>query len=99
MKFSEVNKSTTVNRFVLHTLQRNITNLALKTRKINKKFVVLKGGTGKEPIHFLNTSKCPKVKKMNLQTNITASKYSGRNKLDFACRFLVLKTLCLKVWV
>ena len=37
MKFSEVNKLTTVNRFVLHTLQRNITHLAVKTRKINKK--------------------------------------------------------------
>ena len=52
MKFGVVNKSTTVNRFVLHTLQRNITHLAVITRKINIKLGILKGGgggTGKEP--------------------------------------------------
>ena len=51
MKFGMVNKSTTVNRFVLHTLQRNITHLAVITRKTNKKLGILKGGgeTGKEP--------------------------------------------------
>ena len=37
MKFCVVNKSTTVNRFVLHTLQRNITRLAVITRKTNIK--------------------------------------------------------------
>ena len=37
MKYGVVNKSTTVNRFIHHTLQRNITHLAVKTRKINKK--------------------------------------------------------------
>ena len=44
-----VNKSTTVNRFVLHTLQRNITHLAVITRKTNIKLGILKGGgeTGK----------------------------------------------------
>ena len=46
MKFGMVNKSTTVNRFVLHILQRNITRLAVITRKTNLK---LGGGTGKEP--------------------------------------------------
>ena len=53
MKFGMVNKSTTVNRFVLHTLHRNITHLAIITRKTNIKLGVLKGGgeTGKEP-HF-----------------------------------------------
>ena len=50
MKFGVVNKSTTVNRFVLHTLQRNITHLAVITRKTNIKFGILKGGTGKKPI-------------------------------------------------
>ena len=50
MKFGVVNKSTTVNRFVLHTLQRNITHLAVITRKSNIKLDILKGGkTGKEP--------------------------------------------------
>ena len=46
-----MNKSTTVNRFVLHTLQRNITHLAVITRKTNIKLGILKGGggTGKEP--------------------------------------------------
>ena len=45
-----MDKSTTVNRFVLHTLQRNITHLAVITRKTNIKLGILKGGgTGKEP--------------------------------------------------
>ena len=51
MKFGVVNKSTTLNRFVLHTLQRNITHLAVITRKSNIKLGISKrGGTGKEPI-------------------------------------------------
>ena len=50
MKFDVVNKSTILNRFVLHTLQRNITHLAVITRKTNTKLAFLKGGgTGKEP--------------------------------------------------
>ena len=49
MKFSVVNKSTILNRFVLHILQRNITHLAVITRKTNIKLAILKGGTGKEP--------------------------------------------------
>ena len=44
MQFGVVNKSTTVNRFVLHILQRNITHLAVKTRETKKKLGVLKGG-------------------------------------------------------
>ena len=48
MKFGVVNKSTTVNRFVLHTLQRNITHLAVITRKTNIKLGILKGGGGGE---------------------------------------------------
>ena len=44
MKFGVVNKSTTVNRFVLHTLQHNITHLAVITRKSNIKLGILKGG-------------------------------------------------------
>ena len=47
MKFGVVKKSsTTVNRFVLHTLQRNITHLAVITRKTNIKLGILKGGGG-----------------------------------------------------
>ena len=51
MKFGVVNKSTTVNSIVLHTLQRNITHLAVITRKTNIKLGILKGGgeTRKEP--------------------------------------------------
>ena len=43
MKFGVVSKSTTVNRFVLHTLHRNITHLAIITRKPNIKLDILKG--------------------------------------------------------
>ena len=49
MKLGVVNKSTTVNKFVLRTLQRNITHLAVITRKTNIKLGILKGGTEKEP--------------------------------------------------
>ena len=49
MKFGVVNKSTVLNRFVRHTLQRNCTHLAVITRKTNIKLGILKGGTGKEP--------------------------------------------------
>ena len=51
MKLGMVNKSTTVNRFVLRALQRNITHLAVIKRKTNIKLGILKGGggTGKEP--------------------------------------------------
>ena len=43
MKIGMVNKSTTVNRFVLHTLQRNIMHLAVITRTANIKLGILKG--------------------------------------------------------
>ena len=46
MKFGVVNKSTILNKFVLHTLQRNITHLAVITRKTNKKLGILKEGGG-----------------------------------------------------
>ena len=44
MKFGVV---TTLNRFVLHALQRNITRLAVITRKTNIKLGILKGGNWK----------------------------------------------------
>ena len=47
MKFGVVNKSTILNRFVLHTLQRNITHLAVITRKTNLKLGILRGGNWK----------------------------------------------------
>ena len=47
MKFGVLNKSTTVNRFVLHTVQRNITHLAVNIRKSNKKLGISKGGNWK----------------------------------------------------
>ena len=43
MKFGVVNKWTIVIKFVLHTLQRNITHLAVITRKTNIKLGILKG--------------------------------------------------------
>ena len=55
MKFGVVNKSTILNRFFLHTLQRNITHLAVITCKTNIKFDILKGGNWKradESIEF-----------------------------------------------
>ena len=47
MKFGVVNKSTTVTRFVLHTLQRKFTHLAVITRKTNIKLGILKRGNWK----------------------------------------------------
>ena len=47
MKFGVVNKSKILNRFVLDTLQRNITHLAVITRKTNIKLGILKGGNWK----------------------------------------------------
>ena len=43
-KLGVKNKSTILNRFVLHTLQRNITRLAVITRKTNINLGILKGG-------------------------------------------------------
>ena len=56
MKFDVVNNSTTVNRFVLHTLQRNITHLAVITRKTNIKLGILKGGNWKRAFVFREMS-------------------------------------------
>ena len=54
MKFGVVNKSTILNRFVFHTLQRNITHLAVITRETNIKLAILKGGGELEKSqHFL----------------------------------------------
>ena len=51
MKFGVVNKSTTLNRFVvLQTLQRNITHLAIITRKTNIKLGILKKGNWKRAL-------------------------------------------------
>ena len=47
MKFGVVKKSTILNRFVLHTLQRNITHLAVITRKTNINLGILKRGNWK----------------------------------------------------
>ena len=48
MKFGVVNKSTILNRLVLHTLQRNIPHLAVIARKTNIILGILKGGGGLE---------------------------------------------------
>ena len=44
MKIGMVNKLTIMNRCALHTLQHNITHLAVITRKTNIKIDILKGG-------------------------------------------------------
>ena len=53
MKFGVVNNSTIVNTFVLHTLQRNITHLAVITRKTNMTLGFLKRGDWKRADAFL----------------------------------------------
>ena len=73
MKFGMVNKSTTVNRFVLHILQRNITRLAVKTRKTNIKFGILKGGGELEKSQFTLPPNFNKNQKINKK------KYSRKN--------------------
>ena len=58
MKFGVLNKSTVLNRFVHHTLQRNITRLAVITRKTNIKLGILKrGGGGLEKSLFVGKSR------------------------------------------
>ena len=49
MKFGMVNKLTTVNIFVLHTLHRTITHRT--TRKTNIKIDILKGGVVEKSRH------------------------------------------------
>ena len=56
MKFGVVNKSSTANRFVLHTLQRNITHLAVITHKTNIKLGILKRGNWKRALVCNETS-------------------------------------------
>ena len=48
MKIGMMNKLTIMNRFVLHTLQRNDMHLVVITRKTNIKIDILKGGGGGE---------------------------------------------------
>ena len=64
MKFGVVNKSTTVNTFVLHILHRNIMHSAVITRKTNIKLGVLKGGElEKSPqLFYFNLSSFPPFK-------------------------------------
>ena len=52
MKFGVVKKSTILNRFVLHTLLRKITHLAVITSKTNIKMGTLKGGNWKKAAFF-----------------------------------------------
>ena len=72
MKFGVVNKSTTVNRFVLHTLQRNITHLAVITRKTNIKLGILKGENWK------------RAHNINFEAKACDKKEGSRNSQDFA---------------
>ena len=64
-----VNKSTILNIFVLHTLQRKITHLAVITRKTNIKLGTLKGGGGLEKSqNFSVDSGCKKLLTKRLST-------------------------------
>ena len=71
-----VNKSTILNRFVHHTLQRNITRLAVITRKTNIKLGILKGGTGKEPKFDFIMAMLNLFLKPELQTYVGSGKNS-----------------------
>ena len=64
-----VNKSTFLIRFVLHTLQRNITHLAVITRKTNIKLGILKGGGILKRIDFASCNKSIMANKL-LSTNL-----------------------------
>ena len=61
MKFDVVNKLTIMNRFVLHTLQRNITHLTVITLKTNINIDILKGGgeSKRAPTPTFQPSKVP----------------------------------------
>ena len=61
MKFGVLNKSTVLNRFVLHTLQRNITRLAVITRKTNIKLGILKRGSWKRAMGFFTLLRLEKL--------------------------------------
>ena len=65
MKIGMVNKLTIMNRFVLHTLQRNITHLAVITLKTNINIGILigGGGSGQEPINCIKTCQREQVNK------------------------------------
>ena len=63
MKFGVVKKSTILNRFVLHTLQRNITHLAVITHKTNKRLNILKGGDWKRAPFLVKNCRWGKRKK------------------------------------
>ena len=58
MKLGVVNKSTILNRFVLHTLQRNITHLDIITRKTNINLGILKGDWKTATIFFAQQICC-----------------------------------------
>ena len=83
-----VNKSTTVKRFVLHTLQCNLTHLAVITRKTNIKLGILRGGDWKRAFFFSQVfdfvSKTTIRKKNNMQTPRFTKTYEAtrvKNKL------------------
>ena len=78
MKFGVVNKSTTVTRFVLHTLQRNTMRLAVITRKTNIKLGILKGGNWKRA-RFFHKNLSHKRIDTNLKKKFVFFQEYGRN--------------------
>ena len=82
MKFGVVNKSTTVNRFVLHTLQRNITHLAVITRKTNIKLDILKGGNWKRAPYRKGKDRCKKKAMNSVKDRLIISTFSFSNFAD-----------------
>ena len=89
MKFGVVNKSITVNRFVLHTLQRNITHLAAITRKTNIKLGILKG------VKWKRAEKCLVHHNLRPKTNVeeTNSYLFWKNLSYFCYEFLYLRNV------
>ena len=76
MIFDVVKKSTTVNRFVFYTLQRNITHLAVITRKTNIKLGFLKRGELEKSRIFLYHSKSIVALSLNLKRYFTCDQFS-----------------------
>ena len=74
MKFDVVNKSTTVNIFILHTLHRSITHLAVITRETNIKLGILFRLKGE-----LENSQNLSRKKPTPGTNFPYFRYESRN--------------------
>ena len=96
MKFGVVNKSTTVNRFVHHTLQRNTTHLAVITHKTNIKLGTFNRGGGLEKSQKMSFWACfEKFWKQNSSSALSGAHVSLIFKVHWRQNFKNLKlTYC-----